>query len=101
MANVKTIKFDASQISNCSTNLHQLSERLKDAKGKLQSAMQDVKDGWKGKGSDAFDNLLTEEWSVGLDRYCELLELLVDIVKEAADTYSQMETNIGNLTYED
>ena len=63
--------------------------------------MAQVKEGWQGEGADALENLLTEDWTEGLDRYCELMDVLVQLVNEAATTYSQMETNLESLKYKD
>lgn len=99
--NVKEISFDIDKISSSAQRFSDLRDDLVEAKQKLQQAMAQVKEGWQGDGADALENLLTEDWTEGLDRYCELMDVLVQLVNEAATTYSQMETNLESLKYKD
>lgn len=100
MADVKEIVFDADAIKREADNLDSLGKQLNEAKEALKTSIQGVKDGWDGKGADKFDELLTNDWAVVVDRYCELMDMLVEIMNDVATTYSNMQIQIEGLRYE-
>lgn len=101
MANVKEIKFDTSELNKCAQKVTRLKGELNEAKNKIIDAMDQVKDGWQGKGADKFESLIDKDWAEHLERYCELMDVLVSLIKEASQTYDRMEDQIESLKYKD
>ena len=101
MASVKSIKFDTAQLNSYATEVGRLKGELINAKDKIIDAMAQVKEGWQGKGADRFEELLQDDWAKHLERYCELMGILVTLIQDAAKTYDQMENQIEALKYKD
>lgn len=96
-----TIKVDVEKIRIYASNLRTMHDELSTAKDQLIKSMEEVEQGWKGEGSKKFHELLADDWAVSVERYCELLEVLVQIMEEAAQTYEGMETQIKALKYKE
>lgn len=99
MAEISTIKVDPSALGDSAKELDELSQKLNGAKDKLISSIEGVKQGWKGKGADVFQEVLSDDWAVAVKRYCELLDVLVDIMRDASQTYDWMVANIEDFQY--
>lgn len=102
MANPDTIMFDTERLRRTANRLTEISTDMTNISNELGKSVEEmITLGWRGQGANKFRTNMMGEWRIGMQAYCDLLNHLTTILNEAADKYSDVESDMNSLTVGD
>ena len=90
--------FDTGVFDRAASVFTAKSDELNQIQNDLVSAIDNLKTtGWQSKAGDAFFNTIQVNWASDIIRYCDLLDALAKIVREAKTEFNNVENDAKNL----
>lgn len=87
------LSFDTEEMELCAGNYHEISGELSDMKKELCALLDDLKNrGWTTDAGKAFSEMVAVDWGDTIDLYCDMLNTLSEILKQAAGKYEALAT---------
>lgn len=91
MASNLVLKFDPDVIRSAAEKLNNYSDEMHDIQKQLKESLRQLREkDWRGKASDKLAEEIGEDWSETVDRYCDLMKMLTDIMDDASATYDDL-----------
>ncbi len=86
-----SLAFDTSVLRTAAQKYLSISGDLDHLSQELQSLLKELTNSaWTTEAGKAFQKMVEMDWSKALTRYCELLNTLAEILKEAANRYETL-----------
>lgn len=91
MASNVVLKFDPVEIRSAAQKLNNYSSEMHEIQKQLKETLRQLREkDWRGKAADKLAKEIGEDWSETVDRYCDLMKLLTEIMNDASNTYNDL-----------
>ena len=93
-----TLKYDTTGILAASKSFHRCANEMYTIQQELNAAFKTLRSqDWRGKASDRLDEIIGNDWSLKVQRYCDLMKQLTTIMDSAVQTYEHIEAEAQRL----
>lgn len=89
--NEASLSFCTEELETAARNYSEIAEDLSTMKEELCKLLDALKDeGWTTNAGKAFADMVAVDWGETIDRYCDMLKTLADILTKSADQYENL-----------
>jgi WXG100 family type VII secretion target len=81
------LKVNEEALKKAKVTYREQSQRMRDLKSKLSTAVDGIKDGWDSKAGDAFFTKYDNEWVQNIKDYIDVIQHMSDNMQIADDKY--------------
>ncbi|MBM6977002.1 WXG100 family type VII secretion target [Intestinimonas butyriciproducens] len=90
-ANEADLSFCTEELETAARNYSEIAEDLTAMKEELCRLLDALKDeGWTTNAGKAFADMVAVDWGETIDRYCDMLKTLSDILTKSAGQYEDL-----------
>jgi len=98
MAKAKTLYFSTLELQTGRQAFGTATTDLKSMRDKLTTGIEQLRySGWKSDAADAFFYNIGTTWREDVRRYCDLMDVLCEVLGEACITYEKVESDAKKL----
>lgn len=89
-----TLKFSTGEIGAAARKFEDYKKQMNEIQKELTETMNTLKTtDWRGKAADELYKVVGDQWSKDVQRYCDLLEKLTEIMSSVVTEYDALESH--------